>query len=278
MNKEVMTDALLREFLLGKLDDNDRDRVESLFLTDADVREQLLVVEQELIEDYLEDSLTGDDRGRFLARFAQTEEQRQQLRVTRAIIDRALAASLAKSVPASTSLWSRLSKSYLKPWIFVPIAALIVVAFVIAIVWRSGSEETREQLAIEQQLAQLNSPARMQEVPSNLVVLELRPGTVRGIEEQVEIKTSSQSEVIELRLAWIQKEVSDNYQAELRRVGSDESFSIPVQKSSVVDHIIRLRLHSTILPRGDYIVRLTSIAPDGTKGFSEEYNFSVRDN
>lgn len=278
MNKEVMTDALLREFLLGKLHDNERDRIESLFLTDADVREQLLVVEQELIEDYLEDSLTGDDRERFLARFAKTEEQRQQLRITRAIIDHATASSLAKSASTSTSLWSRLSKSYFKPVIFVPVAALIVVAFIVAIVWRNGSEEKRRHLAIEQQLAQLNSPASLREVPGDLATLELRPGTLRGAEAQAELKRSSESKVFELRLPWIQKEVSENYQAELRRVGGDETFSIPIHAPNVSDRTIRLRLPSTLLTRGDYIVRLTSVAPDGTTGFSEEYNFSVRDN
>lgn len=274
MNREGMTDSLLREFLLGKLEDNERDRIESLFLTDADVREQVMVVEQELIDDYLEDSLNEDDKERFLARFAQTEEQRRKLRITRAIIDHATAASLTGSVTASTSLWSRLSKSYFKPTIFVPIAALVIVAFVVAIVWRSGSEEKRRHLAIEHELAQLNSPANMETVPRELVTLELRPGTLRGVEAQAELKTISQSQVVELRLPWIQKDESDNYQAGIRRVGSDEVFSIPVPTSSVTDRTIRLRLSPAILTRGDYIVRLTSV----TTGFSEEYTFSVRNN
>ncbi len=278
MIKEDMTDALLREFLLGKLDNNERDRIEKLFLTDADVREQVLVVEQELIDDYLDDSLTGDDKERFLARFAQTEEQRQKLRITKAIIDRASATPLSKAAPVSISLWSRLSRSYFKPIIFVPIAALIVVAFILAIVWRNGSGDKRKHLAIEQELAQLNSPPNMRETPGDLVSLELRPGAVRSGESEAELKTDARSQVVELRLAWIQKELSPVYQAEIRRIGSNETFSISLKPDSVSERTIRLRLPSTLLTRGNYIVRLTGISSDGTTGFSEEYSFSVRGN
>ena len=59
MNEEILTDALLREFLLGKVDDEEVARIESLFLTDSEARERVLVIEQELIEDYLENSLTA---------------------------------------------------------------------------------------------------------------------------------------------------------------------------------------------------------------------------
>ena len=34
MKEELLTDALLREFLLGKVDEEERERIESLFLTD----------------------------------------------------------------------------------------------------------------------------------------------------------------------------------------------------------------------------------------------------
>ena len=69
MTEETLTDALLREFLLGKVNDEERERIESLFLTDSQTRERVLVLEQDLIEDYLEDSLTEEDKERFLIVF-----------------------------------------------------------------------------------------------------------------------------------------------------------------------------------------------------------------
>ena len=87
MKEEILTDAALREFLLGKVDDEERARIESLFLTDSEAREKVLVIEQELIEDYLEDSLTAEDKEKFLLRYGQTAAQLQQLRITKAIKD-----------------------------------------------------------------------------------------------------------------------------------------------------------------------------------------------
>jgi len=72
VKEEILPDALLREFLLGKVGDEERVRIESLFLTDPEAREKILVIEQELTEDYLEDSLSAEDREKFLSRYGQT--------------------------------------------------------------------------------------------------------------------------------------------------------------------------------------------------------------
>jgi hypothetical protein len=278
VNKDVMNEATLREFLLGKLDDEERNHIETLFLTDETVREQILIVEQALIDDYLEEELAPEDVERFLARFAQTEEQRQKLRITKAIIDRARSSSSTQAGPVLTSTWSRLRRSYLKPIFVVPIAVVIVIACVLGIVWRNWSEEKRKHQAIEQELAQLNLPARMREVPAQLVTLELRPVAVRSIEPQAQLNVNTESRFVELHLSWIQKERSSTYLAEVRRVGSSEVFSFPLQVVSASDPTIRLRLPVHLLTRGNYLVRLISIAPDGTTGFSEEYSFAVRHN
>ena len=65
MTEELLTDAVLREFLLDQLDDSKREQIENLFLTDPQLRDRLLFAEQDLIEDYLEGSLTNADKERF---------------------------------------------------------------------------------------------------------------------------------------------------------------------------------------------------------------------
>ena len=52
MKEEAATDVLLRQFLLGKIDDEARQRIECLFLTDSLTKERILAAEQELIDDY----------------------------------------------------------------------------------------------------------------------------------------------------------------------------------------------------------------------------------
>ena len=168
MKDETVSDALLREFLLGSIDEEARERVEDVFLTDSQTRERLLIVEQELIEEYLEGTLTTADKEKFLSRYAQTAEQRRKLRITKSIKDWAIKeSSLTQTVPATVSTRSRLhARLRLKPAFVVPIAVAAVILIVVAAFWLSKrTEERRRHLAIEQELAQLNAPSTVREVP-----------------------------------------------------------------------------------------------------------------
>src|ERR1700741_358804 len=131
MKEEFMTDAFLREFLLGELADEERERIESLYLTDDETRERVLDAEQDLIEEYLEGSLSRAKKERFVLRYARTVEQRQRLRITKSIKDWALTQeekTQAATVPTS-------AQRRLRPVLVVPIAAMVVIAIMLAIVW-----------------------------------------------------------------------------------------------------------------------------------------------
>jgi len=278
MKEDSVTDALLREFLLGKLADADRERMEGLFLTDSATRERVLVLEQDLIDDYLEDSLSQEDKERFLSRYAQTDEQRRKLRITGAIKDWAVREARAPHPAAPTlSVWSRIwTWLRLKPRFVVPIAITIVIAIILAIVWLNSREEQRKHLAIEQELAQLNSPASLREVPPQITPFDLRPVSVRSGQPQAELKIPVEIRFIELRLPWIQTEHYPMYQAEVRRLRDRKSFKISnLQAQSNGRYTIRLRLPAQLLTSGNYQINLTGVTANGTLSFSEEYSFVV---
>ena len=276
MKEDSVTDALLREFLLGKLADEDRERIESLFLTDPQTRERVLALEQDLVDDYLEDGLSEGDKERFVSRYARTDGQRRKLRITAAIKDWAVTEARAshQATPA-VSIWSRLwTWLRFKPRFVIPIAVTTVVAAVFAIVWLNGRIEQRKHFAIEQELAQLNSPTSLREVLPNTISEDLRPVSLRGAETQAELHMSAESRFVELHLPWIQSERYSTYQAEVRRLRDRESFKIPNLQSQN-DGSIRLRLPAQILTPGNYQINLTGVAADGTLSFSEEYSFVV---
>jgi hypothetical protein len=276
MKEEILTDAVLREFLLGKVDDEEAARIESLFLTDSEARERILVIEQELIEDYIEDSLTAGDREKFLLRYGQTAAQLQQLRISQAIKDWALRESAREQmVPVELSTWSRLrARLRLKPVFVIPIAVTAMIAIVCAAVWLNGRIK---RAAIEQELAQLNTPASLREVPERMFSVNLSPIVVRSTESEIVIKRPAvATAIVELHLPWIQKERYPTYQAEIRSVGGDESFTIPnLQAENDGRYEIRLRFPARLISRGQYQVRLSGIDPAGAAGISEEYSFTV---
>jgi hypothetical protein len=273
MKEEILTDAVLREFLLGKVDDEENARIESLFLTDSEAREKVLVIEQELIEDYLEDSLTAEDREKFLLRYGQTAAQLQQLRITKAIKDWAFKENASvQTVPARQSTWARLrARLRLKPAFVIPIAVAAMIAIVSLVVWVN----TRmKRVAIEEELAQLNSTASLREVPSQMISMELSPIVVRSNERQKEFKKSDGAQIVELRLPWIQKERYSTYRAEVRRVDGSQSFTFSQLQA---ENEIRFRLPTHLLSRGQYQVRLSGIDNSGAEGATEEYAFTVED-
>src|SRR5215204_2887908 len=132
MREELLTDALVREFLLGKIDDEQREQIENLFLIDAQARDNILVVEQDLIEDYLEDSLTAPDRELFLARYGQTLPQQRQLLIKKSIKDYALCESASTFVsPArvSTRDWLR-ERVRLRPGVLIATAVTAMILII----------------------------------------------------------------------------------------------------------------------------------------------------
>lgn len=280
MKQEALTDALLREFLIGNLDDEQRDRIESQFLTDAKARERILAVEQDLIEDYLEESLTTAEKERFLHIYGRTAEQRQKLRITKSIKDWAVSeASVLQAAAAPVPIWSRFwTRVRVKPLFIVPIAATVVVAIVLALVWLNSKVKQSKHLAVEQELAEINSPGNLREVPSQMVSLDLKPVTVRSVEMQTGFNLRADVELVELRLAWIQKQRYSAYQAELRRLGDDEVFRIPnLQAENDGAYTIRVRVPAHILSRGSYQIQIKGINNDGSASPAEEYHFAVRE-
>jgi anti-sigma-K factor RskA len=276
MKDERISDALLRQFLLGTTHDEERQRIESLFLTDADLRERVLGVEQDLIEDYLENSLTAADKERFLKLYAQTPEQQQKLRITKSIKDWAVSEAVSPETVSSPALPSSKKRGWLRPTVAVPIALAVVIAIVFAIVWLNRRNEAQKHLAIEQELAQLNSPESLRQVPQQMILKELRPVAVRSVEPAVQLDSSSEVRLIELRLPWIHKERYSTYQARVLSLADNNSFTIPnLQAPSDGEYVIRLRLPVQILLRGNYRLELSGITADGTTGITEEYGFVV---
>lgn len=257
MNDETVTDALLREFLLGKVTDDVRERLEGLFVTDPQARERVLAVEQDLIEDYLEGSLSADDSERFVAHYTQTAEQRRKLRITKSIKDWAVTEA-GQNAPVVISSRQR---TWLRPAFWVPVAAMLLIAIVVAAFWLS---KRGEQSAIERELAQLNTPSNAT-VAS--VQRELLPVTVRGPESQAPLKSPSGN--VELRLLLMRDEHAPSYTATIHRVGSSESQIVPNLQASSDGKSVRLVLPASFLVRGVYQITLD---PD-----TGEYQLTVID-
>ena len=89
-----------RRYLLGKLAEADRDRLERRLLSDAAAYEQVLAAEEELIDEYVDGELSAADRRAFEERLLTVERIRARVGFARSL--RALAAEADTAAPAPT--------------------------------------------------------------------------------------------------------------------------------------------------------------------------------
>ena len=275
MNEEPVSDALLRQFLLGQVDDQERQRLESMFVTGALSRERVMAAEQHLLDDFLDDSLTPADRERFLAQYGETPAEQRKLRIAKSIQDwAATGAEVTAAAAAGESRWNRLRARFrLKPVFVIPIAAVAVIAIVFGVVALNRRWEQRNiHFAMQQELARLNEPSMLRDISSYVA---LSPGTVRSAEAENELTVPASVESVALGLLWTQQERFPSYQATIRRVDEEETFTIPnLQLDS--GNVLRLQLPPRYLTRGLYQIEVRGVDANGAIGPTEEYQFVVK--
>lgn len=275
MNEEPVSDALLRQFLLGQVDDQERQRLEIMFVTGALSRERVMAAEQHLLDDFLDDSLTPADKERFLAQYGETPAEQRRLRIAKSIQDWAAKGAEVTAVGAGAeSRWSRLFGRFrMKPMFVIPIAAVVVIAIVLAVVaLRSKWEQRNMHLAMQQELVRLNAPSMLRDATPSLT---LTPGAVRSAEAEKELTAPANVDSVVLGLVWTQRERFPSYQATIRRFDEEESFTIPnLQLDS--GNVIRLRLSTRFLTPGLYRIEVSGVTSDGTASPAEEYQFVVK--
>jgi hypothetical protein len=144
---------------LRDVDDKARQRIESLFVTNSLLRERVLAAEQDLIEEYLEDSLNPADKENFIGQYTHTSAQRRKLRIAKLIKDWAMVERKADA--ARVSRWSRLrGRLRLKPMFVIPIA-MATLAVILGVVWvKQQNATTNRCLATEQEAAELITKLR----------------------------------------------------------------------------------------------------------------------
>ena len=282
MKEKPVTDAFARRFLLGQVDDAERQEIERLFMLDTEVKDTVLLVEEELVEDYLEGILTGSDAAQFLLRYAHTPYQRRKLRIADSVKQYALAQSSQnqKADSAIQRFWVSL-RSIFNAKYFIPTTVAATIVLLVGAIWLGQWQnrrrlENNRRLIFSQQLTVLNSRSSLGETPSQMLSHTLLPGTARSVESGSEVKPQNFS-IIEFQLLWPQKEEYQTYQATLRRVGIPDRFPIQdlhLEKKSG-SNIVRLRLPAAHLSPGPYQIELNGIARDGTVASTEEYSFTI---
>ena len=84
--KELEQEQLvIRKYLLGELDEEGRQQVEQRVMTERDYKEEVLMSEDELLEEFVAGALREHERELFLKNYLSAPLQRRKLRITQAL-------------------------------------------------------------------------------------------------------------------------------------------------------------------------------------------------
>lgn len=314
MKTEVDSQAeLMRRYLLGALPEAEQLRLEERFFADGETLEQIWAVENELIDAYVRDQLTGVERAQFERHYLAAPDHRERVAFARELLHAAdeLDADERANVPARATLhtdsfWTKLVASLRAPQ-FALGAAAAAVLLLLAGGWWLINERARwreqaqaelraaEQQKLEQenQLAQqrarneaLNaelerlrqqpSPAAPIPAPRASVFSFLLLPTIRGGDEQPTLKIPSGAEQVRLQMKLERKDYP-RYQISLRPVDGGATWELSrVNVASRRDGAtVSVNLPAARLIRGDYILTLTGVDSSGATEQVNRYFFRV---
>jgi len=132
----------IREYLLDKLSDDEREKIEERLMVEDALFEELEILKGELVEEYREGELTGRDRESFEAGFLSSADGRQ-----RQLFAVAIDALERHRQPQRVGFLERVSAFFRKPEWAIPSVALAAV-IIAALIWISIRQQPARYVAV----------------------------------------------------------------------------------------------------------------------------------
>jgi hypothetical protein len=262
----------MKQYLLGKLPPESLTPLEERLLSNGDFYEQLLITEDDLVDDYLADRLSGPERERFEAHFMISPERRQKVRFGKALRRYILAEGVRTSAPELSQGSSAVDKHLRSKRSFVfwpfklsPVLALSFMITVCLVLFAVSWKVFRGP----------SFRATVEKQSQKPTIIALVSGSTRseGVTPRVSIPPGVDSVQLQLEL---KRNDYQTYRAELLSDASVLATSEPMKpEGNGGRSVIHLALPAHVLKPGDYQVRLSGISDSGGVEVVDRYPFRV---
>ena len=257
-------ESKLRQYLLKNLSEEETEKMDLQFFDDNELENSLFHAEEDLIEDYIDESLSPAERELFQANFLVSNRRREQL----AFMSR-LKTEIADSAPDKAekplSITERLAKLFRPKFPQIVVFASFAIVFAVCAWWFIGANEQNSEIAAlnKQDLSDLSSY-------KNSSNLTLTTDVLRSNAAEKNLQKDLLTEKILLRLI-LREDVSTIPLLEIHR-DANQKFrleNVRVYKNQIGSEI-RLLLPSAELEKGAYRVEFEIEKRKTT------YNFSIQ--
>jgi hypothetical protein len=273
--------ASVREHLLGRVKGEEREPFEEKFLTDPEFREAVLLIEEELIDDYTAGLLSEADRESFIKQYVNAPGRKPDVQFTAllrdaALQDRAIQTAGSRTITAQPrpSKSSRLPVFRRERWIpWLATGALVLAGLLMfwsgiaSWIWRDRIADVNAEVALLNKQPPGNQPS----FPVALRLIENR-----SPENEQKVLIPSGTSVVELRCP-LPNGSYGSYQATLRVVNDGEVFAVDkLQAEDAGDgKTLPLRIPARLLTPQDYIFTVKGLTADGRLEDVADYFFRI---
>ena len=267
--------ARARRYLLGAVTEDERATIEQDYFEDEDALDRVAAAEDELIEDYLADRLSPNNRRRFEQGYLAAPGHCARVETVRRLIARGAGQPAHQPIPAERP---RLRSSVSLTWLA---AAASVVLVASAALWLWTSLNRPKPFEVAAQPARPSAPTgRQRSAPASsprVFALTISPVGVRGAASDRAVVIPQGTERVTIRLGRdVDTMAMIDARASIRVVGAEEVWQGLLTPATGSDAIGGLELAAAQLRAEDYVVAVHGTTRDGRQQ-SVRYFLRIRE-
>lgn len=251
----------IRRYLLGQVSGEEGQQLEERFMTDQEYREEVLIIEEDLIEEYFSETLSAGEREAFEASWVPYHSDRFE-------IAKAINRYCAEAEPEGRVI--RTEKFNRKRWVTGAIAAgfLFLILGGAWLIFRQPEHRGR----FSDEIARLNAQSTSQ-APDGAVIVS--PVTLRGA-DLPKINVAERGPVVPLLLI-LPPDQHSSYQVILRCTNPPEEYTVENLNaiSTSSGHAVVFKIPSALLTRGDYALEIRGLTSPGAFESVADYSVQV---
>ncbi len=259
----------LRRYLLHRSTEDEREAIEQEYFADEGALDAAAAEEEALIEDYLTQRLSADDRVQFERVYDSSPDRRVRVQLSRA-----LNAAASRRTPTSVAP---------RRWFYGSLAAAAAVLLAVGI-WLG--QRNAPQTAAINPASSANPPTAGPPpqpdtfAPQNpappVVALTLSPIAVRGVAEAENLIVPPETELISLTVEGVEQSTSTSaVRAVVRTVEGQDAWQGNAVSTTAGSSQARFEIPADRLPPNDYVVTVYGLAGNQDREL-QRYSLRVR--
>lgn len=277
---------LIRRYFLGDLTEEERLWIEERIFTDSDFKSHVLLVEDELVEDYAAHLLSAGEAKKFEQHFLTTPEQHRKLRIVNL-----LKAGAAQAPSAQTPIVKASRDEHLRRFRLplltrkgkqAAIIVIVLIAVLSAGLWyafrnRRSTEDLTRREKLQAEIERLNQPSFPQTgLAANFLAVTLTPSLLRGGSAGPKIVLPQGDTIVQFHLSLPPNEYQ-RYGVVLVNAKGDEVFSFNRLTVQSLDgqRALILNVPSSAFTSDDYKLKLSGISDSDLAEPIGDYSFRV---